>query len=133
MNIGAAARASGISAKMLRYYENIGLIQPAGRSAAGYRQYSSADIHTLRFIRRARDMGFSIKKTGELLALWQDQSRHSEDVKRLATEHIDVLNHTITELQAMVSSLQSLLQGCAGDDRPDCPILEEIANPQPQK
>ncbi|WP_036535812.1 Cu(I)-responsive transcriptional regulator [Oceanobacter kriegii] len=126
MNIGAAAKASGISAKMIRYYEETGLIQPASRTSAGYRQYREADIHTLRFIRRARDMGFSVEQIGELLALWQDQSRHSEDVKQLAQQHIDVLNQKISELQSMAATLQSLVSCCAGDDRPDCPILKEF-------
>tara|TARA_R110000868_G_scaffold5065_9_gene31279 strand:- start:9135 stop:9551 length:417 start_codon:yes stop_codon:yes gene_type:complete len=130
MNIGAAASASGISAKMIRYYESIGLIQPAARSAAGYRRYREQDIHTLKFIHRARGMGFPVEKTRELLTLWQDQSRHSEDVKRLATDHITVLNQKIAELQSMVNSLQSLVSCCVGDDRPDCPILEDIANPE---
>ncbi|WP_221796044.1 Cu(I)-responsive transcriptional regulator [Oceanobacter mangrovi] len=127
MNIGAAADASGISAKMIRYYEEIKLIQPASRTSSGYRQYSEADIHTLRFIRRARDMGFAVEQIGELLALWQDESRHSEDVKQLAQQHISTLNQKIAELQSMVNTLQSLVSCCAGDERPDCPILQEFA------
>ncbi|MCY0966727.1 Cu(I)-responsive transcriptional regulator [Parathalassolituus penaei] len=127
MNIGAASEASGISAKMIRYYESIGLITPAGRSASGYRRYSERDVHTLRFIRRARDLGFSMEQVADLLALWGDSGRQSQDVKALAQQHIDGLQQRIGELQSMVNTLNHLVSCCAGDQRPDCPILEDMA------
>lgn len=126
MNIGQAARATGISAKMIRYYEDSGLIGPVARTAAGYRLYSPRDIHTLGFIKRSRDMGFSVERIGELLALWQDHSRHSADVKRMASEHIQVLRERIAQMQEMVRTVQALVDCCAGDARPDCPILRDI-------
>ena len=126
MNIGQAAKASGVSAKMIRYYEEIGLIPPASRTDAGYRRYSQADIHRLNFVRRARDLGFSVKEIGELLSLWSDRSRHSSDVKRIALSHIGDLQEKIEELSAMVATLQNLVDCCAGDGRPDCPILEGL-------
>ena len=127
MNIGAASVASGISAKMIRYYESIGLLVPAGRSAAGYRLYSGQDVHRLRFIRRARDLGFSLEQIAELLALWADSGRQSGDVKALAQQHIDALQQRIAELQSMVNTLGALVSCCSGDSRPDCPILEDMA------
>ncbi len=123
MNIGEAAAASGVSAKMIRYYEGAGLVPPAGRSAAGYRLYGDADVHRLRFIRRARDLGFSVAEIGELLGLWSDRSRRSADVKRLAQAHIADLEHRISRLRQMADTLQTLADCCAGDQRPDCPIL----------
>lgn len=126
MNIGAAAKASGVSAKMIRYYEEIGLIDPAARTDAGYRVYTEKEIHTLRFIRRARDLGFSVDEIADLLALWRDRSRRSADVKRLALDHIAALERKIAELEAMAATLRHLASCCAGDDRPDCPILEDI-------
>lgn len=126
MNIGQAAKATGISAKMIRYYEDTGLIGLVARTEAGYRLYSPRDIHTLGFIKRSRDMGFSVERIGELLALWRDRSRHSADVKRMANEHIDVLRQRISELQDMVQTVQALVDCCAGDARPDCPILRDI-------
>ena len=126
MNIGQAARATGISAKMIRYYEDNGLIGPVARSGAGYRVYGPRDIHTLGFIKRSRDMGFSVERIGELLALWRDRSRHSADVKRMALEHVAVLRQRIAELQDMVQTVQVLADCCAGDERPDCPILRGI-------
>jgi Cu(I)-responsive transcriptional regulator len=128
MNIGEASRASGVSAKMIRYYESIGLIPPAGRTEAGYRVYTDRDVHTLRFIRRARSLGFSVEQMAELLALWRDRSRASADVKRLALRHVDALKAKIAELEAMASTLQHLAEHCHGDDRPECPILEELAD-----
>lgn len=127
MNISDAAKASGISAKMIRHYEGIGLIRSAHRSDAGYRIYHEQDIHVLRFIRSARNMGFSLDAISELLALWQDKSRHSVDVKKIAQQHIDILQQKISELQDMVSTLQTLMNCCADDQRPDCPILENFA------
>jgi Cu(I)-responsive transcriptional regulator len=132
MNIGDTAKASGVSAKMIRYYESIGLIPAVGRTASGYRVYSATDVQMLRFIRRSRDLGFPVEKIEELLALWRDRSRHSADVKQLALEQIDGLQRKITEMQAMVATLQHLADACCGDDRPDCPILADLGNTEPQ-
>jgi len=126
MTIGEAAKASGVSAKMIRYYEEIGLIGPVARTESGYRIYTERDVHTLRFIRRARDLGFMVEGIGELLALWRDRSRKSADVKRLAEEHLAVLERKIAELQGMADTLRHLVSCCAGDERPDCPILQDI-------
>lgn len=126
MNIGHAAKASGVSAKMIRYYEQMGLVSPAERSGAGYRTYAEKDVHTLRFIRRARDLGFSVEGIAELLALWRDRTRHSADVKEMALGHVATLRRKINELEAMAQTLQSLASCCAGDERPDCPILKDI-------
>ncbi|MFA7432772.1 MAG: Cu(I)-responsive transcriptional regulator [Gemmobacter sp.] len=131
MNIGDAARASGVSAKMIRYYEGTGLIPPAGRTGSGYRVYREADIHMLRFIRRARDLGFSVEGIGELLSLWRDRSRHSGDVKRLALDHLAELRRKIDELEGMAQTLESLADCCHGDDRPDCPILADLEGHRP--
>ncbi len=127
MTIGRAARASGVSAKMIRYYESIALITPAERSESGYRYYTDNDVHRLRFVRRARDLGFSVEAIANLLALWQDRSRHSADVKAVAHDHITALRHKIAELESMVAMLEHLSQHCHGDDRPDCPIIDELA------
>lgn len=129
MNIGEAARQSGISAKMIRYYEETGLIPPAGRRASGYRDYAHANVHELRFIRRARDLGFSVAEISELLGLWRDRTRRSSDVKAMARSHIDRLRAKIDDLQAMVDTLQTLSDACAGDDRPDCPIIQRLGDP----
>jgi len=126
MTIGEAAKASGVSAKMIRYYEQIGLIPAAGRTGAGYRVYSPNDVQMLRFIRRARDLGFQVEAISELLALWRDRSRHSADVKRLAEAQIAGLRRRIAEMESMVNTLDHLAQGCSGDDRPDCPILDDL-------
>ncbi len=128
MNIGEAAKASGVSAKMIRYYEATGLIPEAGRTGSGYRVYTDTEVQMLRFIRRARDLGFPVEKIETLLALWRDKSRHSADVKRLAQEQIDGLVRKISEMQAMVDSLQHLSDACCGDHRPDCPILADLGN-----
>ena len=127
MNIGEAAQAAGVSAKMLRYYEKIGLIRPAARTESGYRVYSDEDVHTLRFIRRSRGLGFSIEETSELLALWRDKSRASADVKSFALKHVSELEAKIDELQAMCRTLKHLASHCHGDGRPDCPILDDMA------
>lgn len=127
MNIGQAAKASGVSAKMLRYYEQIGLLEPTRRTVSRYRIYADADIHTLRFIKRARGLGFSIGETAELLALWRDKSRASADVKSFALKHIADLKVKIDELEAMRRMLEHLAESCHGDSRPDCPIIEELA------
>ncbi len=129
MNIGDAARASGVSAKMIRYYEDTGLIPPAARTAAGYRVYAEQDVHMLRFIRRARDLGFSVEGIRELLGLWRDRDRHSADVKRLALAHVAELRQKIRELEDMASTLETLAECCHGNDRPDCPILSELEAP----
>ena len=130
MNIGEASAASGVSAKMIRYYEQAGLIPKADRSHSGYRVYDDADVHRLRFVRRARDLGFSVAEIGELLDLWNDRSRRSADVKRLAKEHIADLEERIAKLRQMADTLQTLADCCAGDDRPDCPILEGLEEPR---
>jgi len=118
---------SGISPKMIRHYEQLGLITVAGRSVAGYRQYVESDLHTLRFIRRARDLGFSLSRIKQLLSLWQDQARQSAEVKQLAGQYIDELNVQITSLIAIRDQLQHLSQACHGNDRADCPIIEDLA------
>ncbi|SUA92659.1 Copper export regulator [Pandoraea pulmonicola] len=127
MNIGQAAQASGVTAKMIRYYESIGLMPPSPRSEAGYRRYGEQDLHLLRFIRQARRLGFGIDQIRQLLALWQDRGRSSAQVKALAQSHVDELNQRIGELVAMRDTLSHLAVHCHGDDRPDCPILEGIA------
>jgi Cu(I)-responsive transcriptional regulator len=127
MNIGEAAEATGVTAKMIRHYEQIGLIPEAGRTAAGYRTYGSKDLSTLSFIRRARDLGFSIAQIRDLLALWQDRARASGDVKRIASGHIEEMKAKMRLLEDMVQTLEHLSAHCQGDQRPDCPILEQLA------
>ena len=127
MNIGQAARATGVSAKMIRWYEQQGLIPQALRSEANYRNYDETDLHRLRFIRRSRDLGFTIKQIGDLLALWNDRDRSGVEVKKMATEQIQSLRARIMELEEMVQSLTHLADNCQGDRRPDCPILESLA------
>lgn len=126
MNIGKAADASGISAKMIRYYESIGLLPPARRTASGYRYYTDDDVHVLHFIRRARDLGFAVEDIGGLLALWRDQGRASADVKQIALGHVAVLERKIAALQGMADTLRTLATHCHGDQRPDCPILADL-------
>jgi len=126
MNIGEASKLSKVSAKMIRYYEQIGLIPPASRTDAGYRAYSRSDIHRLHFIRNARDMGFSVAKIGGLLSLWNDRSRQSADVKRLAEQHIAELEQRMGAMRQMADTLATLIDCCAGDGRPDCPILQNL-------
>jgi MerR family copper efflux transcriptional regulator len=130
-NIGQAAKASGISAKMIRHYEEVGLVPPASRRLSGYRMYNDRDIHMLRFIRHARDLGFSIKEIAELLSLWRDQNRSSNKVKCMALEHIAALNQKVQELNAMKSELERLVDCCHGDERPECPILDSLAQNEP--
>ena len=125
--IGAAARASGVSAKMVRHYESLGLLGAVARSDSGYRQYGAADVHTLRFIKRARELGFSMAEIAELVSLWRDRGRASADVKRVAQAHVNELQKRIQAMQDMRRTLQNLLQHCHGDERPDCPILDELA------
>ena len=127
MNIGEAASRSGVSAKMIRYYESIGLITAPARTAAQYRVYAADDVHTLRFVRRSRDLGFSLEETRELLALWRDKSRASADVKNLAMAHVRELEEKAAELKAMADTLRHLATHCHGDHRPDCPILADFA------
>lgn len=127
MNIGAAAKASGVSAKMIRHYESVGLLPPAARTDAGYRVYSEKDIRTLQFIRRSRDLGFSIEEIRSLVSLWQDKTRPSREVKALARQHLDFLDRKLEELQSMKNALAHLVHCCHGDERPDCPILESLA------
>jgi Cu(I)-responsive transcriptional regulator len=131
MNIGQAASASGVSAKMIRYYESIGLIPKTVRTESGYRVYSDHDVHTLRFIRRARDLGFSVEQIADLVSLWRDRERASKDVKTIALGHVEVLERKIRELQEMASTLKHLAENCSGDSRPHCPILEELASEDP--
>jgi Cu(I)-responsive transcriptional regulator len=131
MNIGEAASASGVSAKMIRHYEAVGLLPAAPRTDAGYRRYDDADVHTLRFVRHARDLGFSIREIGELVALWHDRSRPSRQVKALAQAHIDELQRKAQQLLAMKATLEHLVQCCRGDERPDCPILDGLASEIP--
>lgn len=127
MNIGQVSKSSGVSTKMIRYYEQIGLIPKAVRSDAGYRNYGSADAHSLRFIRRARDLGFSVEQISELLALWRDRERASSNVKTVALAHVARLKTKLAELQAMAQTLEHLADHCHGNDRPDCPIIEDLA------
>ena len=126
MNIGQAAQKSGLTAKMIRYYESIGLLQPAGRSDSGYRLYGSQDLHVLAFIKRSRDLGFSLEEVGKLLTLWQDRDRASADVKALAQAHVAELNRKIEELSSLRDTLGELAEHCQGDHRPDCPILRDL-------
>ncbi len=127
VTIGEAAAGSGVSAKMIRYYEEIGLIPSADRSPAGYRRYSAADVQTLRFLKRARTLGFSVADMRELLALWRDERRASADVKRLAMAHVAALESKAREIAEMTSALRHLADRCEGDHRPDCPIITELA------
>jgi len=131
MNIGEAAKASGVNAKMIRYYESIGLIEPAGRSASGYRIYTDNDVATLRFIRRARDLNFSVERIAELLALWRDRSRASADVKQIALKQVELLEARMRELREMAATLRHLAENCQGNDRPDCPIIRDLACADP--
>ena len=126
-NIGEAARASGVSAKMIRHYESIGLIGAARRTDAGYRVYTSQDVRVLQFVHRGRALGFSLDQIRDLLALWRDKDRASADVRALARTHIDELNRKIAEMEAMRRTLESLAASCHGDARSDCPILDDLA------
>ncbi|MDA0664431.1 MAG: Cu(I)-responsive transcriptional regulator [Proteobacteria bacterium] len=127
MNIGEAAKASGVPAKTIRYYESVSLIPPAQRTDSGYRTYDRDDIARLRFIQRSRSLGFSVRDVGMLLDLWHDRSRASAEVKALATAHMAEIDRKIAELQSMRETLRDLSERCHGDDRPDCPILEGLA------
>jgi MerR family transcriptional regulator, copper efflux regulator len=127
VNIGDAARLSGVSAKMVRHYESVGLLRPVARTDSGYRQYSEAEVHTLRFIKRSRDLGFSMEEIGELVGLWQNRRRASASVRRIAQKHADDLATRIAAMQEMQKTLQHLIHCCHGDERPECPILEDLA------
>jgi Cu(I)-responsive transcriptional regulator len=129
-SIGEAAAASGVSAKMIRHYEAIGLIGKVGRTFGNYRIYGETNVHTLRFIRRARALGFSIRQIKELLSLWQDRRRASAKVRALALEHVELLEAKARELEAIAATLRDLANRCHGDDRPDCPIIDELALPE---
>ena len=131
MNIGQASKASGVSTKMIRYYESIGLITAPLRTESGYRVYSDNDVHALHFISRARDLGFSIEQMADLLALWRDRSRASADVKAIALDHIRVLDEKAKALAAMSETLRHLAENCHGDGRPDCPIIDGFAGEAP--
>ena len=127
MNIGEAAKASGVSAKMVRHYESIGLIGEAQRTEAGYRVYGGRDVQVLQFIHRSRALGFSLDQIKTLLALWQDKQRASKDVRAMAREHIAELDRKIADMQSMRRTLEKLASACHGDERPDCPILDDLA------
>ena len=127
MNIGQAAESAGVNAKMIRYYESIGLISEANRTDSGYRQYTEKDIQTLRFIKRSRDLGFSIERIKTLLSLWEDRGRKSADVKKLARQYIEELDQDIQKLQSIRDQLKHLSDCCQGNNRPDCPIIEDLS------
>lgn len=131
-SIGQAAKESGVSVKMIRHYEAVGLLPPAPRTFGNYRLYSANDVHTLRFIKRARALGFRMADIKELVGLWQDKSRSSAAVKRIAAKHLDELKAKIAELNAMVGTLEHLNRHCHGDHRPECPILDDLAQLQPK-
>jgi|TARA_R110002072_G_scaffold36053_1_gene106121 MerR family copper efflux transcriptional regulator len=129
INIGEAAKRSGIAAKTIRYYESIGLVEAAGRSQSGYRLYSRSEVEVLRFINRARSLGFSVQQVSDLLALWQDRNRASSQVKELAEAQVASIDQKVSELLTMRKTLIQLMEQCQGDSRPDCPILEDLASP----
>ncbi|NML42478.1 Cu(I)-responsive transcriptional regulator [Ramlibacter sp. G-1-2-2] len=127
VNIGEAARLSGVSSKMVRHYESLGLLPAVARTDSGYRQYSEAEVHTLRFIKRSRDLGFSMAEIAELVGLWQNRRRASASVRRIAQKHADELGEKIAAMQEMRKTLSHLIHSCQGDERPECPILEDLA------
>jgi MerR family copper efflux transcriptional regulator len=127
MNIGQASKATGVSTKMIRYYESVGLIRPADRTESNYRDFSDRDVNELRFIRRARNLGFSVEEITHLLSLWRDRDRSSREVKAIADKHVADLDARIAEMTAMADTLRDLARRCAGDDRPDCPILTDLS------
>ncbi|MBS1963230.1 MAG: Cu(I)-responsive transcriptional regulator [Bdellovibrionales bacterium] len=128
MNIGQAAKASGVSAKMIRHYESIGLVPKVKRADSGYRIYDLNDVHSLTFVRRSRDLGFSMKEIKKLLGLWRNRSRPSSEVKKLALEHVRDLEEKASELRSMADALRTLAKKCHGDERPECPILQKLGN-----
>ena len=127
MNIGQASRATGVSTKMIRYYESVGLIRPADRTDSNYRDFGERDLNDLRFIRRARSLGFSVEEISRLLSLWRDHNRPSREVKAMAEKHLVDLDSRILEMREMADTLRHLANCCAGDERPDCPILSDLA------
>jgi Cu(I)-responsive transcriptional regulator len=127
MNIGALAKETGIAAKTIRYYESVGLLAAPPRSGGNYRIYGERDLATLRFVQRARSLGFSVKEVGDLVALWQDRQRASADVRALATAHLGEIERKLKELEAMRATLDHLIKRCHGNKRPDCPIIDELA------
>jgi MerR family copper efflux transcriptional regulator len=127
-NIGDAARQSGVSAKMVRHYESLGLLPRVGRTDAGYRQYTANEVHTLRFIKRSRDLGFSMAEIAQLLKLWQNRRRASAQVKKIALDHVEDLSRRIAEMEEMKRALEHLADCCHGDERPECPILDELGH-----
>lgn len=131
MNIGEAAKSSGVSAKMIRHYESVGLFPQASRTESGYRQYTDKEVSTLRFIRQSRDLGFSLEQIKELLGLWQNRRRSSRQVRALAQAHLEELNSKLRELQEMKATLEHLVHCCHGDDRPDCPIIDTLGSMVP--
>jgi MerR family gold-responsive transcriptional activator of gol and ges genes len=131
MNIGQASKASGVTAKMIRYYESVGLIRPADRKQSNYRDFSDRDVAELTFVKRARNLGFPVDEIARLLELWRDRGRPSREVKAIALRHVDDLDARIAEMQAMADDLRRLAHACAGDDRPDCPILVDLAEVSP--
>ncbi len=128
MNIGGASSASGVSAKMIRYYESVGLIRPAARTDSNYRSFDERDVNDLRFIKRTRSLGFSVEEITRLLSLWRDRSRSSREVKAIAERHVADLDGRIAEMRSMADTLRDLAKSCAGDERPDCPILKDLAS-----
>jgi MerR family transcriptional regulator, copper efflux regulator len=133
MNIGAAALASGVTAKMIRHYESIGLLRPAERRANAYRDYGERDVHELKFVKRARRLGFSTEEIAALLALWRDRARPSREVRRIAERHLAELEARIVEMQTMARALGALVNACCGDERPDCPILDDLARNESER
>jgi MerR family transcriptional regulator, copper efflux regulator len=127
LNIGSAAKASGVSVKMIRHYEAIGLLPKVSRSFGNYRLYGPGDVHVLRFIRRARTLGFSMHEIKELVGLWRNRNRSSAAVKKVASKHVDELKRKLAEIQSMVETLEHLMRHCHDDHRPDCPILEDLS------
>lgn len=128
MNIGEAAKISGVNAKLIRHYESIGIVPKASRSDAGYRTYTEADVHILSFVRRSRNLGFSMKEIKKLVGLWRNKNRSSSEVKNLAIKHVEEMEQKIIDLQSMVKTLKHLAKTCHGDQRPHCPILNDLAN-----
>jgi MerR family transcriptional regulator, copper efflux regulator len=129
VTIGEAAQRSGVSARMVRHYEGLGLLPEVARTESGYRQYDDADIHTLRFIKRSRDLGFSMEEIAELVGLWHNRRRASSSVKRIAEKHLGELEQRIADMQSMRNTLAHLVHCCHGDARPDCPILDDLGKP----
>lgn len=129
MNIGEASDRSGVSAKMIRYYESVGMLPSAARRPNGYRDYGDQDVAVLQFVRRTRDLGFSLEEVSALLALWSDKKRSSREVKKLAEKHIAELERRVREMRAVMKTLRGLARNCHGDERSDCPILDDLATP----